>query len=320
MKRIENALDEARILVLGIQVLMGFQYQAIFQKQYDTLPHHAQLLKVWALWGMLIAMALLMAPAAYHRIVERGGTSHEFHQFITHVTAPALLPFALGIGIDFYVALIRTDGKGLALALAIAAFVVAVVFWYGLEFAVKYYKYSRGEVKPVNDRKEREEEGKPTPLPERIKMVLTEARVVLPGAQALLGFQFAATLTEAFDKLPPVLKQAHLVSLGLVALAAILLMAPAAYHRIVEGGEDTEGVHRFASRMVLAAMTVLAPGVCGDLFIVAAKVFGSLPQAGIFAVSTLAIFYAFWFGYMFLVRARRESRPKHAEIQQAKAA
>jgi hypothetical protein len=67
-------------------------------------------------------------------------------------------------------------------------------------------------------------------------------------------------------------------------------------------------------------MTVLAPGVCGDLFIVAAKVFGSLPQAAIFAVSTLAIFYAFWFGYMFLVRARRESRPKHAEIQQAKAA
>ena len=105
MKKIENALDEARILVLGVQVLMGFQYQAIFQKQFSTLPHHAQLLKVWALWALLIAMVLLMAPAAYHRIVERGGTSHDFHEFITRVTTPALLPFALGIGVDFYVAL-----------------------------------------------------------------------------------------------------------------------------------------------------------------------------------------------------------------------
>jgi hypothetical protein len=144
--------------------------------------------------------------------------------------------------------------------------------------------------------------------------------VVLPGAQALLGFQFAATLTEAFDKLPPILKQAHLVSLGLVALATIFLMAPAAYHRIVEGGEDTEGVHRFASRMVLAAMITLAPGVCGDLFIVSAKVFGSLPQAAILGACTLAIFYGFWFGYMLLVRARREGQLKHAELEQAKAA
>ena len=30
----------------------------------------------------------------------------------------------------------------------------------------------------------------PTPLGTRIKQVLMEARVVLPGAQALLGFQF----------------------------------------------------------------------------------------------------------------------------------
>src|SRR4051794_25503173 len=123
-------------------------------------------------------MALLMAPAAYHRIVERGGTSHAFHGFISRVTEPALLPFALGIGVEFYVALVRMDGKGLALAVGITAFVVAIIFWYGLEFAIKHLKHSKEEVKSVADQKEREEEGKPTPLPERIKMVLTEARVV----------------------------------------------------------------------------------------------------------------------------------------------
>lgn len=32
--------------------------------------------------------------------------------------------------------------------------------------------------------------------------VLTECRMVLPGAQALLGFQLAIVLMEAFDRLP----------------------------------------------------------------------------------------------------------------------
>jgi hypothetical protein len=37
-------------------------------------------------------------------------------------------------------------------------------------------------------------------------------------------------------------------------------MAPAAYHRIVEQGEDTERFHTLASRMVLLALALLAPG------------------------------------------------------------
>ena len=41
-----------------------------------------------------------------------------------------------------------------------------------------------------------------TELSTRIKQVLTEARVVLPGAQALLGFQFIAVLTDSFARLP----------------------------------------------------------------------------------------------------------------------
>ena len=38
-------------------------------------------------------------------------------------------------------------------------------------------------------------------LTNKIKHVLTECRVVLPGAQALLGFQFICVLTESFDRL-----------------------------------------------------------------------------------------------------------------------
>ena len=55
-------------------------------------------------------------------------------------------------------------------------------------------------------------------LTDKIKHVLTECRVVLPGAQALLGFQFIFILTESFDKLPALSKYIHLAALGLNAL------------------------------------------------------------------------------------------------------
>lgn len=75
-----------------------------------------------------------------------------------------------------------------------------------------------------------------TPLVTRIEQMLTEARVVLPGAQAMLGFQLSIVRTRSFDVLPHEARTMHATSLCLVALAVILLMAPAAYHRIVFGG------------------------------------------------------------------------------------
>jgi Family of unknown function (DUF6328) len=67
--------------------------------------------------------------------------------------------------------------------------------------------------------------------------MLTEARVVLPGAQALFGFQLAIVLTQSFEELPTASMIMHATSLFLVAFAVVLLMAPAAYHRIVYAGE-----------------------------------------------------------------------------------
>ena len=41
-ERVENALNESRILVLVAEVIVGFQYQAVFQRGYDSLSRPAQ--------------------------------------------------------------------------------------------------------------------------------------------------------------------------------------------------------------------------------------------------------------------------------------
>ena len=121
--------------------------------------------------------------------------------------------------------------------------------------------------------------------------------MVLPGAQALLGFELITMLMEGFDKLPSSSKYVHLISLVLMGLTVILLMAPAAYHRIVERGEDSEHFHTVASTLLLAAMIPLPMGICGDLYVVIRKTTESSLTGIISAAIALAMFYGLWFGF-----------------------
>lgn len=135
--------------------------------------------------------------------------------------------------------------------------------------------------------------------------------MVLPGAQALLGFQFAALLVEGFEKLPQSSKYVHFASLSLIGLAIILMMTPAAYHRLVEQGEDTEHFHRFASRILLASMIPLALGITGDFFVVARKITESDGLSVGLSALALIIFYGLWFGFtLYRKHARTQERPR----------
>jgi Family of unknown function (DUF6328) len=86
-----------------------------------------------------------------------------------------------------------------------------------------------------------------TPLDVKIEQMLIEARVILPGAQALFGFQLAIVLTRSFADLPFVSMIVQAASLLLVTLTVVLLMAPPAYHRIVYAGEASADMYRVGS-------------------------------------------------------------------------
>ncbi len=312
--KITHVLNESRMLVLGAQVIFGLQFRSFFEKGFESLPFPSQLLKLFALGLLIFAVGLLISPSSYHRIVERGEDTHELHRYATKVLMWAMLPFALGLGIDLFVTTEKIVGRWAGVAAGLLTVLLAASFWYGLEF---YGRRERAEEiaeekrksdeEEERERREKEEKGEPmTQLSDKIKHVLTEARVVLPGAQALLGFQFIAVLTESFDKLPNVSKYVHLGCLGMNALTIVLLMTPAAYHRIVERGEETEHFHRFATRMVVAALVPLALGICGDVYVVAQKVTESQLVAIVFALAALALFWELWFGLTLYRRTQRE--------------
>lgn len=284
---VQNALDENRMMVLGVQVLIGFNYRAPLEQGFQTLPRAAQLMKLSSLSLLLVTFALLLLPSADHRLCEHGEDTPQFHAFTTRVASLALFGFAAALGLDLAVAAFKLGGVSAALAAGLAAGAAALAFWYGIELVARAARKEEKQVPPKPEK---------ASVSDKIRHVLTEARVVLPGAQALLGFQLMTTLMLAFDKLPSTMKWIHFASLGFMALAIVLLITPAAWHRIVERGEETERFHRFASAMVVAALVPLALSMAGDFFVVAHKVTESTPLALAMAGGALALFFGLWFG------------------------
>lgn len=305
--KIKTALAEGRMLILGAQVLLGFQYRFFFEPGFEKIPPSTQYLKLCGLCLMLVAIALIMATGSYHRIVRDGEDTHDVHRFTTNIMGLALMPFALGLGIDLYVAVGQLFGRGAAIVAGIVTTLTALSFWYGFEALRRPKREPEIKEEQMKSEKEEQESSEGTKTKDKIDHALTELRVVLPGGQALLGFQFVTMFMEAFEKLPLSSRYVHLLSLALIALSVVLLMTPAAYHRIVEKGEETEHFHRFASRMLLLAMIPLALGMCGDLFVVVRKITESVMAAVVSASVMLLFFYGLWFGYTLYRRSREEA-------------
>jgi Family of unknown function (DUF6328) len=295
-EKIKIALDETRMLVLGAQVLLGFQLRSAFQERFDKLPRYVQNVDAASLLLMVLVIGLLITPAIHHRIVENGDATTRALRVVSVMMALALLPFAVTLGLNIFIALERIGTFGWATVFAMASSAMALWFWFGLE----WFALAREGGKPMQQIDEQ------VPLAKKIDQMLTEARVILPGAQALLGFQLSVVLTEAFEKLPGSSQTCHAVALGFVALATILLMAPAAYHRIVYAGESSQRFHDLGSRFIMAATLTLALGLATDVYVVIEKIAASTSIGLSAGAGSLIVLVGLWH-ISPLLRSRRQT-------------
>ncbi|MDP9109314.1 MAG: DUF6328 family protein, partial [Pseudomonadota bacterium] len=88
-----------------------------------------------ALGMIVLAIALIMTPASYHRIVEPGRDTPKKIRLASRLVCIALLPLALGIAIDtFVVVLLASDsllGGGIA---GMVVFAILAGSWFGFPF------------------------------------------------------------------------------------------------------------------------------------------------------------------------------------------
>ncbi len=290
---VDNVFSEARMLLLGGQVLLGFSFRICFEQKFEQIARPAQLAEMLGLSVMTAALGWLIWPAAFHQIKEKGRMTASIHAFTTTVLDWALLPFAVGLALTLYTVATALELHYASL-IGAAAGVFAAAMWYGWSRAGRKPDATQ-KVQKELEQQEQKYRDKPD-LSDRIKKVLLECRMALPGAQAFLGFQFAIVFAQGFESVPRSWQIIHFISLLATIIATVLLITPAAYHRIHEAGEDTEHFHKVAGRLLLAALVFLGPGMAGDLFLVIAKVTQSPGVASTAAGLMLLAFYGLWFG------------------------
>ncbi|WP_133500755.1 DUF6328 family protein [Cognatilysobacter terrigena] len=125
--------------------------------------------------------------------------------------------------------------------------------------------------------------------------LIEECRMVLPGVQALFGFQLVAVFSDRFQTaLTQSEKELHLVSIALVVVAIALIMTPAAYHRLTAPGLVTAHFLRLSTRLLMAGMPMLMAALVIDAYLVGRLIDGARAGFAI-AAALLVVFVALWF-------------------------
>ena len=143
-----------------------------------------------ALLLILATVGLLLATPSFHQVAERGHATSQFVARASGALQRTLPLLAVALGIDVAIEIVGYAGTWRA-GLAGGTFaLLAVLVW---------------QVAPMCAAKGRERKDDPMEdsqqsLEARIVQALTELRVILPGAQALFGFQLSAVLTDRFEQ------------------------------------------------------------------------------------------------------------------------
>jgi hypothetical protein len=296
--KVQTALDENRLLILGAQVLFGFQQEAVFQDLFAEMPLVVRAVDSLALLLMALTIGLLIAPSMQHRIAETGAASNRIYRAAGGFAGIALVPLGTSLGLDVGIVFDRPFGSVVAVVAGACFCALAGLLWFGAGLVLRFTLHVPSTPKPEQ----------PTSLPTRIEQMLTEARVIIPGAQAMLGFQLVVTFTRGFDDLAAAPKLVHMAALCCIALTVVLLMAPAALHRIAFRGEDTGRFLAIGWGFVLAAPAALALGLAGDMYVAIGKAMGSPALAAGLAVASLVMLLGLWYGLPLLLRVTGGTR------------
>jgi hypothetical protein len=125
--------------------------------------------------------------------------------------------------------------------------------------------------------------------------ILEECRMVLPGIQALFGFQLIAVFNQGFtEKLSQIEQWFHLVSTVLTVFAVALVMTPAALHRQTDPMAVSRQFIQSSTILLLLGMFPLSPSICLEIYVVSRIVTGSVWLGVLIAAGLLLVFCFLW--------------------------
>jgi hypothetical protein len=138
--------------------------------------------------------------------------------------------------------------------------------------------------------------------------ILQEVRVAQTGVQILFAFLLALAFTARFTAVTGFQRGLYVLTLMLCAGSAALLIAPAAYHRVVYRRRLKQHLVRVANRLALSGLMMLLLAIIAALVLILDVVLGTGP-ALFLGTGALTWFVVWWFALPVWSRLRHNSLP-----------
>jgi hypothetical protein len=145
-------------------------------------------------------------------------------------------------------------------------------------------------------------------LDQEVQHIESETRMILPGLQALFGFQLIAVFNERFESALSFEYQAmHWFALGCTAVATVFAISPAAFHRLAEPHQISSRFTSLATKWVSFSLFPLALGCCTDFFLIGFIITKSNFVSAIVSAALFILFIFMW--YLFPIYNRKHALP-----------
>jgi MFS family permease len=140
----------------------------------------------------------------------------------------------------------------------------------------------------VDDGQERDEDR------QRYSELLGELRTIIPGVQVLFAFLLTVPFSARFAEVDQVGKAIFTVSLMAVTAATVLLLGPAAYHRLADEPDRRRRL-RYGVRLALVGMALLALSISCAVFVVGRLTFDDTRVGAGLAAATAVAAALLWY-------------------------
>jgi hypothetical protein len=140
--------------------------------------------------------------------------------------------------------------------------------------------------------------------------LLQEVRVVQTGVQVLFAFLLVAPLNARFGQLSSFQRGAYLATLLATGAAAVLLIAPTAYHRVLFRCGDKEYLVTVSNRFTIAGLIFVAASMVGALLLVTDLLFPSPVVVASVGITVVGCVWAWCVAPLLRRRRLRDRRPR----------
>jgi hypothetical protein len=135
--KITQIFEETRVVIPGTEVFLAFQLGAVFTEVFQRLPPAYRATHIASFVLVTVSVVLLVSPAPYHRIRERGRNTARTLRYAHRALLASMFVTATGISVDVWLVCAIAVSPAAGWWIAPGVWALAMALWFVLPHSGK---------------------------------------------------------------------------------------------------------------------------------------------------------------------------------------